>query len=88
MGFEIRGKQLEILKDIALSLRRVLVVYDANVESPIHYASVQLLHKIGPRLGLTLIEKPIKSFAEAEEAVSRESVNGIFILCTNVFRSG
>jgi len=66
----------------------VLVIYDANVEHPIHSESLQLLHNVALHLGLTLIEKPVKSYEEAENKVSahsKEGVNGIFIVCTNLF---
>jgi ABC-type uncharacterized transport system substrate-binding protein len=87
-GFEMRGKQLEIFKEIDPTLRRLLVLYDANLESPLHFKSLRLLERIALYLGLTLIDRPVKSYLGAEEAVlslAAERGNGVFILCSNFF---
>lgn len=85
VGYEMRGKQLEILNELAPHARRILVMYDANVKNPIQSDSIKLLHKVAARLGLILIEKPIKRLAEIEERTLMQNVEGIFILCTNLF---
>jgi len=56
---EIYGKRLEVFKEAVPNLRRVIVLYNARGENPTHFASLRLLQKIAPKLGVTIIEKPI-----------------------------
>ena len=86
---EIYGKRLEVLKEAVPNLRRVTVLYNARGENPTHFASLRLLQKIAPRLGVTIIEKPIKTVSELEKAISgisRDTTDGLFPICATIFR--
>ena len=65
------------------------VLYNARGENPTHFASLRLLQKIAPKLGVTIIEKPIKIVSELEKAISgisRETTDGLFSICATIFR--
>ena len=75
---ELVPKRVEMLRDIVPGLKRVLLPYDATSE--------QSLAQLGPyreaarRLGLALIEKPLRSQEEAQAflaGVRRQDVDGI-----------
>jgi putative ABC transport system substrate-binding protein len=86
---EIYGKRLEVFKEAVPNLRRVTVLYNARGENPTHFASLKLLQKIAPRLGVTLIEKPIKTVSEMENVISdisRDIMDGLFPICATMFR--
>jgi putative ABC transport system substrate-binding protein len=87
-GEEIYGKRLELFKEVAPSLRRVALLYNARGENLGHARHVALLREIAPKLGLTLIEKPAKSVGDIDQllrTVSKETSDGIFILCSGLF---
>jgi len=86
---EMQGKSLEIFKEAVPTLRRVAVLYNARGENPGHANSLALVQKVAPALGLKLIEKPIKSTADIERAlasVSKDTTDGLFIICSSLFR--
>ena len=86
---EIQGKRLEVFKEAVPTLRRVAVLYNARGENPGHANSLALLQKVAPALGLKLIEKPIKSAEDIERAlasVSKDTTDGLFIICSTLFR--
>jgi len=86
---EIQGKRLEIFKEVVPSLARVAVLYNARADAPHHTVSFDLARKVAPNLGLKLQGKPIKLSAEVEQAlssVSRETADGIFMICSGLFR--
>ena len=65
------------------------VLYNDRGENPTHFASLKLLQKIAPRLGVTLIEKPIKTVSDMENVISdisREITDGLFPICATMFR--
>ena len=86
---EIQGKRLELFKEAVPTLRRVAVLYNARGENPIHAKSLALVQKVAPHLGLKLAEKPVKSTADIERAlasVSKDTTDGLFVICSSVFR--
>jgi len=86
---EIHGKRLEVLKEAVPTLRRVAVLYNARGENPQHAEVLALVQKVAPNLGLRLAEKPIKSTADIERAlssVSKDTTDGLFVLCSSLFR--
>jgi len=86
---EIYGKRLEVFKEAMPSLRRVTVIYNARGENPTHFASLRLLQKLAPKLGITIIEKPIKTVSNIEKAlseISRDTMDGLFPICATIFR--
>jgi ABC-type uncharacterized transport system substrate-binding protein len=87
--FEMNGKRLEIFKEAVPTLQRVAVLYNARGENPTHTKSLALVQKVAPTLGLKLAEKPIKSSADIEEAlssVSKRTADGLFLICATLFR--
>jgi putative ABC transport system substrate-binding protein len=86
---EIYGKRLEVFKEAVPTLRKVTVLYNARGENPTHLASVKVLRNAAPKLGVSLIEKPIKALADLEQAlssISRESTGGLLPICATIFR--
>ena len=86
---EVHGKRLQTFKEVVPTLRRVAVLYNARGENPVHAKSLALIQKVAPNLGLKLTEKPVKSPADVEEAlssVSKGSVDGLFLICATLFR--
>jgi putative tryptophan/tyrosine transport system substrate-binding protein len=86
---ELGGKRLELLKEAVPSLRRVTVLYNARGENPTHLASLRLLQKIAPKLGVLLIEKPIKTVSDVEKTlsgISRDATDERFQECATIFR--
>jgi len=86
---EMQGKRLEVFKEAVPTLRRVAVLYNARGENPGHAKSLALVQKVAPALGLKLAEKPIKSAADLEQAlssVSKTTTDGLFVICSNLFR--
>jgi putative ABC transport system substrate-binding protein len=86
---EMQGKRLEVFKEAVPTLRRVAVMYNARGENPGHAKSLALIQKVAPSLGLKIIEQPIKSTADVDRAlslVSRDNTDGVFIICSGIFR--
>jgi putative ABC transport system substrate-binding protein len=86
---ELHGKRLEILKEVAPSLRRVAVFYNARGENPGQAKNLLVVRKVGQSLGLKLDEKPIKSAADVSEqlsSLSKKNSDGIFVICSSIFR--
>jgi putative ABC transport system substrate-binding protein len=87
---EMQGKRLEILKEAVPTLRRTAVLYNARGENPGHIRNLAFLLKLAPALGLALAEKPVKTGADLDRALaslSKDQSDGIFILCSNLFRT-
>jgi ABC-type uncharacterized transport system substrate-binding protein len=87
---DFEGKRLEIFHETVPTLRRVTVLYNARGENPAHEMNLDVLRKIGPRLGLKLQEKPIKVAADIDESLrslSKDNTNGIFVIPASIFRT-
>jgi len=87
-GAEISGKRLELFKEAVPGLRRVALLHNARGENPMHAARLNVVREIAPRIGLTLQEKPAKSVGDIDQAlrnVSKETSDGIFIICSGLF---
>jgi putative tryptophan/tyrosine transport system substrate-binding protein len=86
---ELQGKRLEIFKEAVPTLRRLVLLYNARGENPLHMKSLELIQRTAPNFGLKLNEKPIKSVADVEEVLSsayRDSTDGVFVICSTLFR--
>jgi ABC-type uncharacterized transport system substrate-binding protein len=82
------AKQLEIFKEIVSTLRRAVLLIDDRTEAPIDATSVAVIRKVAVRLGIELIEKPVKSLDQAERAISslsKDTTDGILVICTSLF---
>jgi putative tryptophan/tyrosine transport system substrate-binding protein len=83
------ARRLEVFREAVPNLRRVTVLYNARDENPTHFASLTLLQKIAPTLGVTIVEKPIKMLGDVEKAllrISRGTTDGLFLICATIFR--
>jgi putative ABC transport system substrate-binding protein len=86
---ELEGKRLEVFKEAVPTLRRIAVMYNARGENPSHAKRLASVQKVAPALGIKLIEKPVKSAADIERAlasVSKDTTDGLFIICSTLFR--
>lgn len=64
---ELSGKRLELLKEIAPRIRRVLAIYDPRDESPAQ--GMTAARQAAPSLGLTLVERQARSRDEFLQAL-------------------
>jgi len=88
-GFELQVKRLDLFKQLVPKLRRVAALYNA-LGGLHHTKSLEVLRQAAPALGLALVEKPVKSAAEAERAVaalSRTTTDGVFVVCSFLFNA-
>jgi putative ABC transport system substrate-binding protein len=79
LGFELVPKGLEIFRELIPHLRRVLLVYDAT--NDVTVSQLQVHRDAAQRLGLTLVERPVRTEDEARSAISairKSEVDGIF----------
>jgi putative ABC transport system substrate-binding protein len=79
--FSMGGKWLDILKEIAPSLTRVTVVF--NADNPAHMGVLHSIEAAGPGLTIHVVATPTRNAAEFEQAIrtaaSEESV-GLLVL--------
>ena len=76
---ELVPKKLEIFRELVPGLKRVLLIYDATNAAAIERLAVH--RDAARRLGLTLVEKPVRSEEEARAAISgirKGEADGIF----------
>jgi putative ABC transport system substrate-binding protein len=76
---ELVPKRMEIFRELIPGLKRVLLVYDAT--DPDVVARLEVLRNVANRLGLRLVERPVRTEDEARTAISavrKGEVDGIF----------
>ena len=79
LGFELVPKGLEIFRELVPSLKRVLLVYDAT--NDVAVSQLRAYRDATQRLGLKLVERPVRTEDEARAAISairKSEVDGIF----------
>jgi putative ABC transport system substrate-binding protein len=79
LGFELVPKGLEFFRELVPGLKRVLLVYDATDDVAV--SRLQVYRVAAQRLGLTLVERPVRTEEEARFAISairKGEVDGIF----------
>ena len=64
---ELSGKRLELLKEIAPKIRRVLALYDPRDDSP--RQGMNAARDVAPRLGMTLLERETRKGDEVVRAL-------------------
>ncbi|HUF93406.1 MAG TPA: ABC transporter substrate-binding protein [Candidatus Limnocylindria bacterium] len=75
---ELVAKRLEIFRELVPGLKRVLLPYDATNEQSV--AQLGPYREAGRRLGITLIERPLRDQEEAQAVIAgirRQEVDGI-----------
>ena len=85
------GKQLEVFKETAPSLGKLAVLYDDRPNASPYAKALTQLKRVASNFGITIDERPVREIYEAELAVaslSRNSVDGIFVLCSSLFGGG
>jgi putative ABC transport system substrate-binding protein len=65
---ELSGKRLELLRELAPSVRRVLVLYDPRDPSPLQ--GVVAARKAAPLLGITLFEREARALDEIRHGLA------------------
>ena len=76
---ELIEKRMEIFRELVPGLKRVLLPYDAT--NQLMLAQLQTHRDAARRVGLTLLEKPVRTEAEARTAIAsvrKGEVDGIF----------
>jgi putative tryptophan/tyrosine transport system substrate-binding protein len=81
LDVELVPKRMEIFRELVPTLRRVLVAYDATNPDAVRHVAVH--REAARQLGLTLVEKPIRSEEEARETITglrKGDADGVFSL--------
>jgi ABC-type uncharacterized transport system substrate-binding protein len=89
-GPEFEGKRLETFHETVPTLHRVIVLYNARGENPAHEMNLAMVRKIGPKLGIKLSEKPIKTSVDVDQAIralSKQNTDGIYVISASIFRT-
>ena len=79
LEFELVPKRMEIFRELIPGLKRVLLVYD--VTNPVAVSRLAVHRDAARRLGLTLVERPVRTEAETRSVISairKSEVDGIF----------
>lgn len=79
LELDTMAKRMELFREIVPRLKRVLLVYDATNADAVQRLVVH--REAARRLGVTLVEKPVRTEAEARAAilgVRRDEVDGVF----------
>src|SRR6267143_2034832 len=79
LGFELVPKRMEIFREVIPGVKRVLLVYDAT--NAVAVARLKVHRDAAHRLGLTLVERPVRTEDEARAVISglrKGEVGGIF----------
>jgi putative ABC transport system substrate-binding protein len=76
---ELVAKRMEIFRELVPGLKRVLLVYDAT--NAVAVSRLDVHRDAAHRLGLTLVERPVRTEEEARSLIStirKSEVDGIF----------
>ncbi|MBI2160478.1 MAG: ABC transporter substrate-binding protein [candidate division NC10 bacterium] len=79
LELELVPKRMEIFRELIPGLKRVLLVYDAT--SPVAVSRLEVHRDAVQRLGLALVERPVRTEDEARSVISgvrKGEVDGIF----------
>lgn len=79
LELELVPKRMEIFRELIPGLKRVLLVYDAT--NAVAVSRLAVYRDAAHRLGLTLVEKPVRTEDEARSVISairKNEVDGIF----------
>ncbi|MGH7392113.1 MAG: ABC transporter substrate-binding protein [Candidatus Rokuibacteriota bacterium] len=78
LGVELIPKRVEIFQQLVPGLKRVLLPYDATSDHTL--AQLEAFREAARRLGLTLVEKPVRTQDEAQAVIAgvrKQEVDGI-----------
>ena len=79
LELELVPKRMEIFRELIPGLKRVLLVYDAA--NAVAVSRLEVHREAARRLGLTLVERPVRTEDEARSVISavrKGEVDGIF----------
>jgi putative ABC transport system substrate-binding protein len=80
LSVELSPKRLQLFQEIIPGLRRVVFAYDAS--DSFHMSEANVYREAAKRLGIELVEKPLKTDAEAEVVLThlqKDKADGILI---------
>jgi putative ABC transport system substrate-binding protein len=83
------AKQLEVFKEFVPSLTQIFLLIAGQESSPTVVQRLVFVRRVAAQLRIDLVEKPVKSIAEAEHAVSvlpKRVTTGVFPICAGLFR--
>jgi putative tryptophan/tyrosine transport system substrate-binding protein len=83
------AKQLEVFKEFVPSLTQIILLIAGQEVSPTGAQRLVLVRRVAAQLRINLVERPVKSIAEAEHAVSilpKRVTTGVFPICAGLFR--
>jgi putative ABC transport system substrate-binding protein len=69
LSFELGAKRLELLREMVPNLQRTLVPYDANSATAL--ATVKAYREAAHRLGIVMLERPIRTMEEARTTLAQ-----------------
>ena len=78
LNIELSAKRLELFKELLPELKRVLLPY--NVHNVYQAANFMQYHAAAHRLGLVLVDRPLRTIEEARDVlagVRKEDIDGI-----------
>ncbi|MBI4205380.1 MAG: ABC transporter substrate-binding protein, partial [Betaproteobacteria bacterium] len=80
---DLASKRMEIFRELVPGLKRMFMPYDAasGVASGLVGAQLEVYREAARRLGITLVERPVRTEAEARAAITdvrNAAVDGIF----------
>lgn len=73
-GLELTAKRLEILHELMPAVKRVFITYDPQY--PTVPAALDELHSVASVLGVTLVEEPVNTLSQLQDAYGRRTVSG------------
>ena len=83
---ELSGKRLELLKESAPQVRRVLAVYDARDPSP--RQGIEAARLAAPNLGLSLVEREARSQDELRRGIEAMAATDAYLSVPGGFPTG
>lgn len=83
---ELSGKRLELIKEIAPKVRRVLAVYDPRDPSP--RQGIMAARQVAPTLGLTLVEREARGREELLRALEAMAETDAYLSIPGGFATG
>jgi putative ABC transport system substrate-binding protein len=83
---ELSGKRLELLKEMAPNVRRVLAIYDARDPSP--KQGMAAVREAAPRMGVSLVEREARSREELLRALEAAEESDAYLSIPGGFPTG
>ena len=81
------AKKLEILKEAVPTLKRAIILYDQQKENVTESSALGIIKQVARHLGIRIVERPVRSAADAERTISSvpKRMAGILPICRGIF---